>query len=228
MNGSNKKNDMFQWKKNRAVTIYISSNDYIFFVLKLDVLIAIFFGFFTIVFNINGIKQNKDDIGILWMERKIFTDDVQALKDYKSNYFFIKFPQWLRPLLVHNNLVWPVRMAEQTKFYKYVDEYKLFLDRISKIFFNIITMVEFITSVKIVVVLTANMDYYQDYPWINAIHKKKGKFIVLEKESIFFQGKIPLKIIYQIDIINMDLNTRAIMFFFTMKWQKEFILIQDQ
>lgn len=36
------------------------------------------------------------------------------------------------------------------------------------------------------IILTANFDYYQDYPWISAVHKKNGKFVVLEKESIFY------------------------------------------
>ena len=54
---------------------------------------------------------------------------------------------------------------------------------------------EFFTAMDIKIILTANINYFQDYPWIDAIHRNNGKFVALEKESIFFLPKSVKKII---------------------------------
>jgi hypothetical protein len=53
-----------------------------------------------------------------------------------------------------------------------------------------IFFIEKFYNIKIKVVLSGNLDYYQEYSWINAIHYNNGIFIVLSKESIFLDENV--------------------------------------
>ena len=120
---------------------------------------------------------------ILVMSRNIFNDDMCATKERNSEYLFLEYPSFFRITLARQ--LWPKEMREQTVFYKYKDSHKKFLLRMSDIFHGAIDYInKNLGDNKIKFIVTANVDYYQDYPWIGAIHSMGGKFIALNKESV--------------------------------------------
>lgn len=155
---------------------------------KLDYLISVFLGIVTILYNKNEITKKNRKIGILAIERNIFDEDVKALKKFPSNYQILVFPVLLRALMSdENELIWPDGLPlEQTAFYAKKDDFDWFFDRFSDIFYNTLKFFKSFSCVDIKIILTANIDYFQDYSWIKAIHNKNGKFVVLEKESIVY------------------------------------------
>lgn len=158
---------------------------YALWYLHLDRFLGKFIGYLTVSYN----KQilEKDKIGILAMERGIFDYDVAALKKQSSNYQIIVFPTLARALLFDEaKKIQPQELLEQTVFYAKKDEYTEHYNRLSNIFSHTLDYFEKKTKSKIKVVLTANIDYFQDYPWIKTIHDRSGKFVALEKESIVY------------------------------------------
>jgi len=161
--------------------------------LKLDYIISKLFGMFIILFNKNEIVKDEKKTVILAMDRKIFHDDVKALREYPSNYKILIYPVLLRALISDESRdllpLWPKELKEQTSFYSKKEKYKDFYERLSKIFYETLSFLASFTQLEAKIILTANFDYYQDYPWIKAIQDNHGKFIVLEKESILYIPK---------------------------------------
>lgn len=156
--------------------------------LKLDYFMSKFIGIVTVCYNKKEFALNKNKKAILAMERGVFDYDVKAIKEYPSKYIIIIYPTLARSLL-SDDAEWlhPEEILEQTSFYTNKDKYKWLYDRLSNIYSKVLDTIESFGKVKVKVVLTANIDYFQDYPWIKAIHNKNGKFVVLEKESIVFK-----------------------------------------
>ena len=140
------------------------------------------------------IRQNKEEINkiknqkvILAMQRGIFNLDIAALKKYPSEYKIIIYPALCRALIFDEaEWIHPKEILEQTVFYAKKEQYKKHYERLSNLFLKIINNFEKKTDSNVKLILTGNMDYFQDYPWIKTIHDHKGKFIVLEKESIVY------------------------------------------
>lgn len=160
---------------------------YILWKLHLDKFIAGFLKHIIISYNKEDIKKNKNTTAIFAMERGIFNYDIEALKFFPSNYILLVYPTLARSLMF-DEAEWlhPKDILDQTVFYAKKDEYKKHYDRLSNIFLLTIKKIEKSTVLKIKFILTANLDYFQDYPWIKSIHDNDGKFIVLEKESIVY------------------------------------------
>ena len=181
-----------EWDMNKRFRRMLFSSlqlsSFILWNLKLDFLISKFFGIITVCYNKKELKQNKNKTAILAMERNIFDFDVKALKRYPSKYIIIVYPTLARALL-SDEAEWllPKEILEQTSFYAKKDKYINLYDRLSRLYCKTLDTIESFANIDIKIVLTANIDYFQDYPWIKSIHQKKGKFVVLEKESIIFK-----------------------------------------
>ena len=154
---------------------------------KLDFFISKFIGIVTVAYNKKEFSKNKNKKAILAMERGVFDYDVKAIKEYPSNYIIVIYPTLARALL-SDEAEWliPEEILEQTAFYKNKDKYTWLYDRFSKIYTKALDTMNAFGNIDVKIVLTANIDYFQDYPWIKAIHNKNGKFVVLEKESIVY------------------------------------------
>jgi len=158
----------------------------ILFKLKQDKILSIFMGLVVILYNKNEI-DNKKKTGILAIKKSIFNDDIIALKKYPSDYKILLYPIPLKNSKTGKiRGMWPEEIQEQTAFYVKKEKYRDLFERCSKLFYDILKIIETFSQIKVKIILTANIDYWQDYPWIEAIHKKNGKFVVLEKESILY------------------------------------------
>ena len=151
--------------------------------LKLDKLISRVLGLIIILMNISVFSNKKESI-ILCMERNIFIDDVNALKAYPSNHKFVIFNRFLNGSLIR--AFWPEELKEQTTFSAKKKKNKGFFKRITKICYNTMIFLESFTKNNVNFILTGNINYFQDYPWLTAIHQKNGKFVVLNKESMVY------------------------------------------
>jgi hypothetical protein len=170
--------------------IFLTLQFFIFILWKfnLNFIISFILGTIVIFHNKSEITKNIQKTTILALQRNIFNDDIKALKEYPSKYKFLKFPVLLRALMCDEAYgIWPKELMKQTYFYTKKDKYSTFYNKLSYIFIKTLNFVESILQINIKVILTANIDYFQDYHWIKAIHKKNGKFIVLDKESILFR-----------------------------------------
>lgn len=121
---------------------------------------------------------------ILAIEKLIFSDDVAALARHGSQYLFLNYPTFLRLMLL--SVLWPEEMREQGAFYPKRGAYKKLLLRISKVFGGVLDEIEARAPVRVVALLTGNIDYSHDYPWIGALRARGRKFIVLQKESVIY------------------------------------------
>jgi hypothetical protein len=151
--------------------------------LKFDILISRLLGLIIILLNLSVFSDNKKPI-ILCMERNIFLDDVKALKEHSSKYKFVLFNRYLNGSLIR--AFWPEELKEQSIFYAKKKKFEGFFKRISKICYNTMIFLESFTGANIDFILTGNINYYQDYPWLLAIHEKNGKFVALNKESMVY------------------------------------------
>jgi len=161
------------------------------FKLKLDGILSIFMGTIIILCNKNEIYHNKKKFGILAIKKLIFNEDIKILKKYPSNYKILFFPYPLKNSKVGVlGGMWPEEIQKQTEFYTKKDKYESLFERCSKLFYDTLDFIERVSQVEVKIILTANIDYWQDYPWIATIHKKNGKFVVLGKESILYSSDI--------------------------------------
>jgi len=173
-----------------SIKICIKLTVTILFRLKQDKILSIFMGLTIILYNKNEI-DNKKKTGILAIKKLIFNDDLIALKKYPSDYKILLYPIPLKNSKTGKiRGMWPEEIQEQTAFYVQKEKYRDLFERCSKLFYDTLKFIETFSQINVKIILTANIDYWQDYPWIEAIHKKNGKFVVLEKESILYSSGI--------------------------------------
>lgn len=155
---------------------------YILYILKFDSIMGLSATLIILGYN-NNLKIKKDSI--LALERNVSNYDTEILKNRQSNFSFLSFPTLLRALFWDENYLFAgdKKRFRQENFYKFKDEN--IYNRFENINYYILVFVEKFHSTRIRVVLSGHMNYYQEYSWINAVHKNNGLFIVLCKESIF-------------------------------------------
>jgi len=134
--------------------------------------------------NKEKVSSGKNTSAILTIEKLIFSDDVAALERHGSKYFFLRYPTFLRLMLLR--VMWPEEMREQGAFYPKRGAYQKLLLRLSGVFGGVLDEIERRAPLHVVALLTGNIDYSHDYPWIRALHARGRKFIVLQKESVIY------------------------------------------
>lgn len=174
---------------------------------KFDTIIAWLVAYVLVSHN-NSKLFSVEHNAILALDRSIFNEDREALDKYREKhnlpYQFILYPSFIRAIL--SDAIWPYAFREQVAFYAKRNEHHRFLRRITRIYEKILYFFERNTKIKIKFVLTALMDYAQDYPWIKAIRNYGGQFIVLNKESIIYSDyfKDDLRTIYKKSNFNFE------------------------
>ena len=148
--------------------------------LRLEFFISIIMVGSIIYFNGMSLKTKKKII--IAIDQKTFRDNILALHNHKSKYNFIVFPESMRTII--GETCWPIEIRKETGFYEKKERYRKTLDRLEKIHYTTLLMITRLTNNKIKVVLAEDFDSYQDFPWIAAIHKMKGKFIAYCNENI--------------------------------------------
>ena len=134
--------------------------------------------------NKEKVSSGKNTSAILAIEKLIFSDDVAALERHGSKYLFLNYPTFLRLMLLR--VMWPEEMREQGAFYPKRGAHRKLLLRLSGVFGDVIDELERRAPLHVVALLTGNIDYSHDYPWIGALRARGRKFIVLQKESLIY------------------------------------------
>ena len=120
------------------------------------------------------------------IRKLIFNDDVKALKKYPSNYNILFYPNAIKNSKLDKvKGMWPDKIQEQSSFYAKKDKYGDLFERCSRMFCNTLNFIEKFLQIELKIILTANIDYWQDYPWIAAIHIKKVSLLFWTKNRLF-------------------------------------------
>ena len=156
--------------------------------LHLDSAISRLIAFLVISNNREECARPSSGVVLLAMDRRIFNDDKDALRQYQKahhlSYTILSYPSFVRALLT--KAVWPAGFAVQTGFYAHRNHYREFTERMVRIYEGIMYFIEKQTGIRVRVILTGLIDYAQEYPWVFAIQKCGGVFVSLYKESIIY------------------------------------------
>jgi hypothetical protein len=165
---------------NKTIIIQLRSTIKLLWILRLDFIISYMMFASILYYNGRTLKTKKKII--LAIDQQSFRENILALHDHKSKYNFIVFPEIMRTIL--GETCWPMEIRKETGFYEKKERYRNALDRLEKIHYNALLVMTKITTNKIKAVVAEDFDNYQDYPWIAAIHKMKGKFIAYCNENV--------------------------------------------
>jgi hypothetical protein len=130
----------------------------------------------------NGKKLKTEKKFILVIEQEVLRDDINALAAHQSKYELILYPEIMRQII--GDICWPDEIKMETTFYEKKERYRKVFERIENIHYNVLMLITKLTKHKMKAILAGNFDEFQDYLWITAIHKAKGKFIAFCNETI--------------------------------------------
>ena len=148
--------------------------------LHLDYAISLLL-FYSIMYY-NGVNFKKKKNLIMAIEQQSFRDNILALHNHKSKYTFIVFPEVMRTIV--GETCWPKELMKETGFYEKKERHRKTINRLENIHYTVLFFITKMTNIEVNVVLAADFDNYQDFPWIAAIHQMKGKFIAYCNENI--------------------------------------------